>query len=128
MDYEVLLLARTVEEHAAGASTRQAVARAVQHTAGLFSASAAVVVVVTSALAASGLLLLKVVGVSLAVAVFVDATLIRLLLAPALMALLGRANWWLPFRTSRPVPRPARTEPTSLPGPEPEPSGSSRPT
>ncbi|MEV3988566.1 MMPL family transporter [Streptomyces sp. NPDC049837] len=96
MDYEVLLLSRTVEEHEAGASTRQAVARAVQHTAGLFTASALVVIVVMAALAASGLLLLKVVGVGLAVAVFVDATVIRLLLAPALMALLGRANWWLP--------------------------------
>ncbi|MDN3297569.1 MMPL family transporter [Streptomyces ficellus] len=98
MDYEVLLLSRTVEEHEAGASTRQAVARAVQQTAGLFTASALVVIVVMAALAASGLLLLKVVGVSLAVAVFVDATVIRLLLAPALMALLGRANWWLPAR------------------------------
>ncbi|MFG3506557.1 MMPL family transporter [Streptomyces sp. NPDC047821] len=96
MDYEVLLLSRTVEEHEAGASTRQAVARAVQHTAGLFTASALVVIVVMAALAASGLLLLKVVGVGLAVAVFVDATVIRLLLAPALMALLGRANWWVP--------------------------------
>ncbi|MFJ8587965.1 MMPL family transporter [Streptomyces sp. NPDC093595] len=111
MDYEVLLLSRTVEEHAAGASTRQAVARAVQHTAGLFTASAVVVIVVMSALAASGLLLLKVVGVSLAVAVFVDATLIRLLLAPALMALLGPANWWLPVRRSPDPPPPLPTLP-----------------
>ncbi|MFF8831125.1 MMPL family transporter [Streptomyces sp. NPDC015131] len=96
MDYEVLLLSRTVEEHAAGAPTKAAVARAVQRTAGLFTASALVVVVVMAALAASGLLLLKVVGVGLAVAVLVDATVIRLLLAPALMALLGRANWWVP--------------------------------
>jgi RND superfamily putative drug exporter len=102
MDYEVLLLSRTVEEYGAGASTRQAVARAVQRTAGLFTASALVVIVVMAALAASGLLLLKVVGVGLAVAVFVDATVIRLLLAPALMALLGRANWWVPaFRPAR---------------------------
>ncbi|MFI6107071.1 MMPL family transporter [Streptomyces sp. NPDC051310] len=111
MDYEVLLLSRTVEEHAAGASTRQAVARAVQRTAGLFTASAVVVIVVMSALAASGLLLLKVVGVSVAVAVFVDATLIRLLLAPALMALLGRANWWLPVRRSPDPPPPLPTLP-----------------
>ncbi|MFF8289410.1 MMPL family transporter [Streptomyces sp. NPDC016309] len=103
MDYEVLLLSRTVEEHGAGAPTRRAVARAVQHTAGLFTASALVVVVVMAALAASGLLLLKVVGVGLAVAVFVDATVIRLLLAPALMALLGRANWWVP--ALRPAPQ-----------------------
>ncbi|MFG2880580.1 MMPL family transporter [Streptomyces sp. NPDC048337] len=96
MDYEVLLLSRTAEEHAAGATTREAVARAVQRTAGLFTASALVLTVVMAALAASDLLLLKVVGVTLAVAVAVDATLIRLVLAPALIALMGRANWWLP--------------------------------
>ncbi|MFJ8649708.1 MMPL family transporter [Streptomyces sp. NPDC093546] len=118
MDYEVLLLSRAVEEHAAGASTRVAVARAVQRTAGLFTASAVVVIVVMAALAASGLLLLKVVGVSLAVAVFVDATLIRLLLAPALMALLGRANWWLPVRRT---PTDARPEPEAESEPEPAP-------
>ncbi|MEU7282289.1 MMPL family transporter [Streptomyces sp. NPDC045431] len=111
MDYEVLLLSRAVEEHAAGASTREAVARAVQRTAGLFTASAVVVIVVMAALAASGLLLLKVVGVSLAVAVFVDATLIRLLLAPALMALLGSANWWLPFRRTPADAKPPEPKP-----------------
>ncbi|MFF4368280.1 MMPL family transporter [Streptomyces sp. NPDC001594] len=94
MDYEVLLLSRAVEAYEAGADTREAVAAAVGRTGRLFTASAVVVVVVMGALAASRLVVLKVVGVSLAVAVVVDATLVRLVLAPALMALAGRANWW----------------------------------
>ncbi|MFD8983734.1 MMPL family transporter [Streptomyces sp. NPDC059564] len=100
MDYEVLLLARTVEEHAHGVPTREAVARGIQHTARLFTASALIVIVVMSALTASRLVVLKAVGISIAVAVFIDATIVRLLLVPALMVLLGRFNWWFPFRRS----------------------------
>lgn len=103
MDYEILLLTRTVEEHDAGASTRQAVARALQRSAGLFTASALVIVVSMAALSASGLLVLKIMGISVAVAVLVDATLIRPLLAPALMVLMGRVNWWWPL----PLPKAA---------------------
>ncbi|MGW7102347.1 MMPL family transporter [Streptomyces sp. NPDC054838] len=101
MDYEILLLARTVEEHERGIPTREAVARGIQHTARLFTASALIVIVVMSALAASGLVVLKAVGVSIAVAVLIDATVVRLLLVPALMVLLGRFNWWLPFSGHR---------------------------
>ncbi|GEB52031.1 MMPL family transporter [Streptomyces cacaoi] len=128
MDYEVLLLSRTVEEHARGAPTRQAVALAVQRTAGLFTASALIVVVVMAALATSGLMVLKVVGVGVAMAVLIDATVIRLLLAPALMAVTGRANWWLPrlprtprlLRRSRStLPRPRGARGSAEPGPEP---------
>ncbi|MER6256333.1 MMPL family transporter [Streptomyces sp. NPDC001584] len=100
MDYEVLLLARTVAEHAHGVSTREAVARGIQHTARLFTASALIVIVVMSALTASRLVVLKAIGISIAVAVFIDATIVRLFLVPALMVLSGRFNWWFPFRRS----------------------------
>ncbi|MEU8844559.1 MMPL family transporter [Streptomyces roseus] len=113
MDYEILLLARTVEEHDRGVPTREAVARGIQHTARLFTASALIVIVVMSALATSGLVVLKAVGVSIAVAVLIDATIVRLLLVPALMVLLGRFNWWFPSTWRRARGR----RPSGSPGP-----------
>ncbi|OKK03876.1 hypothetical protein AMK26_17790 [Streptomyces sp. CB03234] len=96
MDYECMLLSRMVEEHRAGADTVTAVARGLDRTARLFTWSAVILAVVMVALATSGLVFLKAVGVGLALAAILDATVVRGLLVPAVMRLAGRANWWSP--------------------------------
>ncbi|KWT56556.1 hypothetical protein ADL21_39140 [Streptomyces albus subsp. albus] len=101
MDYEIFLMARIVEEHRRPGDTRTATAAGIEHTARVFTAAALIVAVVMGALAASGLLALKMIGTGLAVAVLLDATLVRAVLVPAFIRLAGRANWWLPRVTAR---------------------------
>ncbi|MBP2402960.1 RND superfamily putative drug exporter [Streptomyces syringium] len=96
MDYEMFLLSRIVEEHRRGAPTSTAVATGLQYSGRLFTSAAVVFATVTASLALSDLLHLQVVGTGLAVAVLLDCTVIRALLVPAVMQLVGRANWWLP--------------------------------
>ncbi|WP_320783528.1 MMPL family transporter [Streptomyces sp. CRN 30] len=96
MDYEIILLARIVEEHRVTGEGTLAVVRGVDRTASLFTWAAVILTVVMCALAASQLVFLKLIGVGLALAALMDATLVRGLLVPALMALFGRANWWAP--------------------------------
>ncbi|RSO09735.1 transporter [Streptomyces sp. WAC 06783] len=103
MDYEIFLMARIVEEHRRTGDTRTATAVGIEHTARVFTAAALIVAVVMGALAASGLLALKMIGTGLAVAVLLDATLVRAVLVPAFIRLAGRANWWLPRVTARHV-------------------------
>ncbi|MFB8439874.1 MMPL family transporter [Streptomyces niveus] len=109
MDYEVFLLSRIVDEHRRGSDTETAVAVGLQRTGGLFTSAALVFATVMTALALSSLVLLKLIGVGLALAVLLDCTVIRALLVPAVMRLAGRANWWLPRlgrRKHRPAPSP----------------------
>lgn len=101
MDYEVFLLSRIVEEHRRGHDTPTAVALGLQHTGRLFTSAALVFAVVMASLALCDLVLLKLVGAGLAVAVMLDCTVIRALLVPAVMRLAGRANWWLPSQVRR---------------------------
>ncbi len=101
MDYEIFLMARIVEEHRRTGDTRTATAAGIEHTARVFTAAALIVAVVMGALAASGLLALKMIGTGLAVAVLLDAPLVRAVLVPAFIRLAGRANWWLPRVTAR---------------------------
>jgi RND superfamily putative drug exporter len=96
MDYEIFLLARIAEEHRRTGDTVTAVASGLAHTGRLFTSAALIFAVVMAALATSGLTLLKLLGVGLALAVLLDATLVRALLVPAVMRLAGRANWWTP--------------------------------
>jgi RND superfamily putative drug exporter len=74
-------------------------------TAGVISAAAAIMVVVFGALALSPEVFLKLIGLGLATAVLVDATIVRLVLVPAVMQLLGERNWWMPRWLDRIVPR-----------------------
>ncbi|MGW8667975.1 MMPL family transporter [Streptomyces niveus] len=109
MDYEVFLLSRIVDEHRRGSDTETAVAVGLQRTGGLFTSAALVFATVMAALALSSLVLLKLIGVGLALAVLLDCTVIRALLVPAVMRLAGRANWWMPRlgrRKDRSVPSP----------------------
>lgn len=96
MDYEVFLLARILEHHRAGESTNDAVANGLQATGRIITCAALLVVIVFTGFIAGKLLVIKETGTALAVAVAIDATLVRLILVPATMTMLGRANWWAP--------------------------------
>ena len=95
-DYGVFLLSRIKELRDGGLGDAEAIAQATQRTAGLITAAAALFVVAIGALATSRLIFLKETGLGTAFAVLIDATLIRVVLVPSLMRLLGRANWWAP--------------------------------
>lgn len=96
MDYEVFLLSRVREEWLRTHDNRQAVARGLAKTGGVITNAALLFVIVTGAFAFTRLLLTKEMGLGMALAVFVDATIIRSLLVPATMRLLGKWNWWFP--------------------------------
>ncbi len=94
MDYEVFLLSRIREAYENGESNTASVAKGLVSTAGIITSAAAIIIVVTGAFAFSSVIITKAVGLGLAVAVFVDATIIRVLLVPATMRVLGDWNWW----------------------------------
>ncbi len=96
MDYEVFLLSRIVELHAQGRSTHEAVVLGLQRSGRIITSAALLMVIVFSGFAAGDLLIMKQMGVALVLAIALDATLVRMLLVPATMAVLGRANWWAP--------------------------------
>jgi RND superfamily putative drug exporter len=96
MDYHVLILSRVREDHDSGMTTEQAVAHGIRSTAGVVTSAAVVMVAVFSIFATLGLLDFKMMGVGLAVAVLLDATIVRAVLLPATMILLGDWNWYLP--------------------------------
>ena len=96
MDYEVFILARVKEFVDRGANTRDAVARGITVTAGTVTSAAAIMVVVFAVFMTLRLVIIRELGMGLAVAVFLDATLIRTVLLPATMRLLGEWNWYLP--------------------------------
>ena len=95
-DYAVFLLSRIKEARDGGMPNREAVAFGVERTGRIVTAAALLFIVAVGAFATSGVLFIKQVGVGTAIAVAIDATLVRALLVPALMALLGRWNWWAP--------------------------------
>jgi len=101
MDYEVFLLSRVKEEHDRTGDTVSAVARGVQRTGGIITSAALLLVVVIGAFSTSGVQFIKMIGVGLALAIVVDATVVRGLLVPAAMRLLGEWNWWAPRRLRR---------------------------
>ncbi len=96
MDYEVFLLSRIKELHDAGHSNDESVRLGLQRSGRIITSAATIIVVVFTGFVFGELLVIKEVGFSLAVAVVIDATLVRLLLVPATMTLLGRWNWWAP--------------------------------
>ncbi|MEU7166759.1 MMPL family transporter [Streptomyces morookaense] len=97
MDYEVLLLARVVEAHRRTGETEPAVAAGLAAAAPLFTTSAVVVGAALLGLAGCGMATIKVIGVTVALSVTVDALIVRPLPAPAVMSLAGAANWWSPL-------------------------------
>ncbi|KAF0846722.1 MMPL family transporter [Nocardia caishijiensis] len=95
-DYEVFLLSRMAEAHRAGADTATAVRLGTVRTARVITAAAVLLVLVTGAFALSPLTPMRLLGVGMIVALILDATLVRMLLVPALVQLMGPANWWYP--------------------------------
>ncbi|WP_052442996.1 MMPL family transporter [Streptacidiphilus neutrinimicus] len=95
-DYGVFLLARISEERRPGVSERDAIAAGMQRTGRLITWAAILLAVAVGVFATSKLVFLKEVGIGVAVAVLIDAFIVRALLVPSLMALLGRWNWWAP--------------------------------
>jgi len=96
MDYEVFLVARVLEERRHGLSERSAVIEGLARTAGLITSAATIMIAVFTAFTMGGFLVVKMLGFTLAVAVFIDATAVRMVVGPALLQLAGDWNWW-PF-------------------------------
>jgi RND superfamily putative drug exporter len=111
MDYHVFILTRIREAVDAGRTTDEAVAHGIKSTAGVVTSAAVVMVAVFSIFGTLSMLEFKQMGIGLAVAVLIDATLIRGVLLPAAMTLLGERNWWLPSWLDW-IPRVSRAEPT----------------
>ena len=96
MDYEVLMLSRIHEEWERTGDNTLAVANGLQKTGRLITGAAAIMVVVFSAFGLSSVVILKQIGFGLALAILLDATIVRALVVPATMRLMGKANWWSP--------------------------------
>jgi RND superfamily putative drug exporter len=96
MDYEVFLLSRIKEFRDGGMSNDEAVVAGLQRSGRIITSAGLIVVLVFAGFVAGQLIIIKQTGVALAVAVAIDATLIRCLLVPATMTLLGEWNWWAP--------------------------------
>jgi putative drug exporter of the RND superfamily len=101
MDYEVFLLSRIKEHYDATGDNTASVAKGLASTARVITAAAAIMVVVFLSFVLGADVSVKQVGLGLAVAVFIDATIVRLILVPSVMELLGQANWWLPSPIAR---------------------------
>jgi RND superfamily putative drug exporter len=94
MDYEVFLVARVLEARRSGLSELEAIPEGLARTAGLITSAAAIMIVVFAAFTFGNFLVVKMLGFTLAVAVFIDATLVRIVLGPALLRIAGDWNWW----------------------------------
>ncbi|WP_242454415.1 MMPL family transporter [Bailinhaonella thermotolerans] len=137
MDYELFLLSRVRAEWDRTRDNSVAVVRGLQHTGGIITSAALLLLVVIAAFSTAGITVVKLLGVGLFVAIVVDATLVRALLVPATMRLMGEANWWLPaplrrlhdridlrehdpYEVSHEAFRQAPITPVAWPHPEPE--------
>src|ERR671919_181850 len=105
MDYEVFLISRIREEYLKDRNTRRAVADGLAKTARVITAAAAIMVVVFLSFVTAQDVFLKLFGIGLAAAILLDATLVRMVLVPAVMQLLGKWNWWIPNWLERILPR-----------------------
>jgi len=117
MDYEVFLLSRVREDWLATGDARGSVVRGLTATGRVITSAAAIMVAVFVGFALDPDVTVKTLGIGMAVAVLIDATIVRMVLVPATMALIGRVNWWLPSWLDRLLPhiegrpRPAAAEP-----------------
>jgi RND superfamily putative drug exporter len=94
MDYEVFLVARVLEARRSGMSELEAIPEGLARTAGLITSAAAIMIAVFAAFTFGGFLVIKMLGFTLAVAVLIDATLVRIVIGPALLRVAGDWNWW----------------------------------
>ena len=121
MDYEVFLLSRVREEYVRTGDNNAAIVRGISGTARIITSAAMIMVAVFLSLVVAPDPSNKMLGLGMATAIFVDATVVRMVLVPATMTLLGRANWWQPRWLDRVLPRgpvgidaPAHTEPAAV--------------
>jgi RND superfamily putative drug exporter len=121
MDYEVFLLSRIRERYDQTGDNTASVAAGLQRTGGVITSLALLLIIVIGAFSASGITFIKLMGVGMIVALIVDASVVRILLVPATMRLLGRANWWAPPPLRRLYARYGIKEETQ--GPAPVPAG-----
>lgn len=96
MDYEVFLMSRIREEYDRTGDNTAAVAVGLQRSGRIITSAAVLILVVIGLFSISGITFIKLIGVAMLIAVLVDATIVRALLVPATMRLLGNANWWAP--------------------------------
>jgi RND superfamily putative drug exporter len=115
VDYEVFLISRIREEFDASGDPIESVARGVAATGRVITAAAMIMTAVFMAFVLNPAPLVMMIGIGLGTAIVVDATIVRMVLVPASMALLGRANWWLPAVLDRHLPRIAAHAPVELP-------------
>jgi RND superfamily putative drug exporter len=115
MDYEVFLLSRIREEYDATGDNAESVARGTAATGRVITSAALIMTVVFASFLADPSPLVKMLGLGLSIAIVLDATVVRMVVVPATMALLGRANWWLPGWLDRRLPH-VPMEDIGLPG------------
>jgi RND superfamily putative drug exporter len=106
MDYEVFLVARVLEGRRSGLSEEEAIPEGMARTAGLITSAAAIMIVVFAAFTFGDFLVVKMIGFTLAIAVLIDATLVRIVIGPALLRIAGDWNWW-PGGLTKPAGTPA---------------------
>lgn len=100
MDYEVFLLSRIAEEYKKSGDNTTSTERGLIHTGNIITSAAFVFILIVGVFIFTDIALIKTIGLGLVIAVFLDSTLVRIALVPALMRLLGQANWWMPQRFS----------------------------
>jgi RND superfamily putative drug exporter len=116
MDYEVLLISRIQEEYRRTGDNQAGVALGLEKSGRLITGAAAIMCAVFLAFALADVVIIKAIGVGLAIAVAVDATVVRILIVPSVMRILGRANWWAPRPLAMLHRRIGAGEPSSAPG------------
>ena len=119
MDYEVFLMSRIREQYDLTGDNTTAVATGLQRTGGIITSAALLLIIVIGAFSLSGITFIKMIGVAMLIAIVVDATVVRTLLVPATMRLLGRANWWAPAPLRRLYARYGIRESDDSPAPAP---------
>lgn len=125
MDYQVFMLTRIREEYDLSGNTRQAVVLGLSRTARVITSAALIMIFVFGAFIANDTPEVKMFGLGLAFAVLVDATIVRMMLVPSIMEILGDANWWFPKWLDKLLPRldiDSATKPKPTPAPQPEPA------
>ena len=110
MDYEVFLVARVLEARRNGMSELEAIPEGIARTAGLITSAAAIMIVVFAAFTLGNFLVIKMLGFTLAIAVFIDATIVRIVIGPALLRVAGDWNWWPGGLKTRSAPQVASGE------------------
>lgn len=98
MDYEVFLISRIQEEYLKGSTNTKATVDGLVSTSKIITSAALIMIVITGAFAFTDVMPVKQIGVGIAIAIAIDATIIRLMLVPSFMKLFGDWNWWLPFK------------------------------